>query len=84
MQTFLIIVHIGDDKRYVKFINENEEGIILQFVTKINASLFSGEQIEEYVPMIKAQQHVFLNNTTAYFNHNLRIYAEPYAEVTLQ
>jgi len=84
MKTYIIVVHIGDDKRYVKLINDNEENVILQFVTKMNASLFSGEQIEKYVPMIKSQQHVFLNNTTAYFNHNLNVYAEPYGEVSLQ
>jgi|LakMenEpi03Aug12_release.lakeMendotaPanAssembly.Ray.scaffolds.fasta_scaffold26942_14 hypothetical protein len=85
MQTYIIVVHVADERRYVKFIDSNEEGIVVQFVPKkIDASLFSGEQIEEYVPMIKSQQHVFLNNNTAYYNHNLRIYAEKYAEVTLQ
>jgi len=84
MQTYIIVVHVGDEKRYVKFINGDEESIIVQFVSKIDASLFSGEQIEEYVPMLKSQQHVFLNNNTAYYNHNLHIYAEKYAEVTLQ
>lgn len=84
MQTYIIVVHVGDDKRYVHLIEDREDGIVLKFTTKMNASLFSGEQIEEYVPMIKSQQHVFLNSNTMYINHNLRIYAEPYAEVTLQ
>jgi len=84
MQTYIIVVRVGDEKKYVKFVDSNEEGIVIQFVSKIDASLFSGEQIEEYVPMMKAQQHVFLNHNTAYYNHNLNIYAEKYAEVTLQ
>jgi len=85
MKTYLIVVKLGDEKRYAKLINDNGDNFVLQFTNdKINASLFSGEQIEEYVPMIKYQQHVFLNNTTAYFNHNLHIYAEPYGEVSLQ
>lgn len=84
MQTYIIVVQVGDEKRYVKFINGDEENIILQFVSKIDASLFSGEQIKEYVPMLKSQQRVFLNNNTAYYNHNLNVYAEKYAEVTLQ
>ncbi len=84
MQTYIIVVHVADEKRYVKLIEDREYGIVLQFTTKMNASIFSEEQIEEYVPMIKEQQHVFLNNNTAYYNHNLRIYAEKYAEITLQ
>lgn len=83
MQTYIIVIHVGDDKRYVKLIEDRDDGIVLQFTTKMNASLFSGEQIEGYLPLIKEQQHVFLNANTAYYNHNLRIYAEKYAEVTL-
>lgn len=81
MQTYIIVVRIGDSKSYVKFLDSNEQGIVFQLVPKMDASLFSGEQIEEYVPLLKEQ------HSTAYshYNHNeFNIYAEKYAEVTLQ
>jgi len=84
MQTYIIVVDISGEKRYAKFINENEDGFVLQFTDKINASLFNGEQVEEYVPMIKEQGYLFFSNIVAYFNQKLNVYAEPYAEITLQ
>jgi hypothetical protein len=84
MQTYLIIVQVADQKSYIKLVEDKEDGIVIRFTNKMNASIFSEEQMMGYIPMIKSQQHVFLNDNTAYISHNLRIYAEKYAEITLQ
>jgi len=84
MKTYLIVVDINGEKRYAKLINDTGNNFILKFTDKINASLFSGEQVKEYVPAIKQQGYLFFSDVVAYFNHNLNVYAEKYAEVTLQ
>ena len=83
MKTYIIVVDISGEKRYAKLIDIQEDNVVLQFTEKINASLFNGEQVEQYVPMIREQGYLFFNNIVAYFNHNLNVYAEPFAEVNL-
>lgn len=84
MLTYLIVVSVANEKRYLKLINDIGDKVTVQFVQKENASLFSGDQVEEYVPMIKAQPQMLLNSNTLYVNHNINIYAEPFKEVTLE
>jgi len=83
MLTYLIVVSVADEKRYLKLISDIDDKVTVQFVQKENASLFSGDQVEEYVPMIKAQPQMLLNSNTLYVNHNINVYAEPFQEVTL-
>lgn len=83
MQTYLIVVRLGEEKRYLKLINDINDAVTVQFVNKENASLFSGNQVELYIPLFREQQHVLLNTQTVYWNHNLDIFAETFGEVTL-
>lgn len=80
MQTYLIVVGVADYVRYVKYHGEDEQGMMFELVSKIDASLFSGEQIEQYVPMIKTQH----DKAYAHYGNKLNIYAEPFKEVTLR
>jgi len=73
MQTYLIVVELREMKGYVVVTtDQNDELVASVAIKKENASVFSGDQVEELIPEIRSK------------NPGLNVYHETFKEVVLQ
>ena len=69
MQTYLIVVEFDDLKGYLAMVGVDD---VLVAKDKVNASVFSGEQVEELIPELRAK------------NPHMHFYHEEFKVVNLQ
>lgn len=69
MQTYLIVVEFDNLKGYLAMVGEDD---VLIAKDRVNASVFSGEQVEELIPELRAK------------NPHMHFYQEDFKVVSLQ